>query len=74
MFPQNYSTRTFLLTAPLYISIKSLRKTLNLEKLKLGGSYKKLIYTDNHEENICNKLQKLSKIGQKQKTLTFVYG
>ena len=38
-----------------------------------GGLWaiKILIYTGNYGENIYNKVHKLRKIGQKQKTLTF---
>ena len=66
MFKENYSNRTFSATATIDISIKSLRKTLNLQKnqiiedwSRLGELYKqKFFHTKSQGENIWNKVKK----------------
>ena len=75
MFAENCSTRTFFLTAAIYISIKCLRKALNSRKRQiiavsstLGQSTKENRFTQtNMEGNICSKLKKSRKFGRNRK-------
>ena len=78
-FIGNYSYRTFSSTATRCICIKSLRKALiglikkrpNYQSLiENRGEYKQIfVNTDNHGQNILNKVKKSSETGREQKTL-----